>query len=461
MSHYGYPFSCKAFFGNATEQGLILKNGIPAIIPLALGLCLTKTCLASPTFLAEYPAEGDDFLRGAIETATGYWLFGSVPLSGQDDSRIIVTDPAGMVLIDSLPPCRSYIACPSQDGCIVSLFIKDGMLATRKDEQPGQMVWQQEYPQFTAYQPVLMVSAPGGSFLAVLGDGSNSLAVKLDQDGGVVWDTVLPNSTPTGIARGDQGEVLVAMLIEGGSRVSVLNAEGLPSGGFECPEMILRDVDPFHGGIAVAAVGDGAILFDASGAPTWQYDPGSGCEVFALSLAGSDLAVTGSMMDGVQRRAFLALLSAGGTACWERMYGHGDSFRSISLASCTDGGFCSLGGYQDGASLSSFALRTDSTGLIQQMGSGDGESDSGPAGLRVSLNPFHSSVVITCTGAVSPDLLTVHDISGRLVRNLSDHGGSSYEWNGQDEDGNQVLPGLYLILGKGEDREFSVRVVKL
>lgn len=422
---------------------------------------MTKVSLASPTFLAEYPVEGDDFLRGAIETTTGYWLFGSVPLSGQNDSRIIVTDPAGMVLTDSLPPCGSCTACPSQDGCIVSLFVQDGMLTARKDELTGQMVWHQEYPQFTACQPVSIVAATGGSFLAALGDGSNSLAIKLDQDGGVVWNTVMPNSTPTGIAEGDQGDVIVAMLIDGGSKVSVLDAEGSPSGGFDCPGVLLRDVEPFQGAIAVAAVGDGAILFDASGALVWQYDPGSGCEVYALSQAGSDLAVTGSMMEGAQRRAFLALLTAGGTACWERMYGYGDSFRSISLARCTDGGFCSLGGYQDGASLSSFALRTDSTGLVQQVGIGDGEPGSGPAGLRVSLNPFHNSVVITCTGTVTPDLLAVHDISGRFVRNLSDHGGSSFEWNGQDKDGNQVLPGLYLILGKGEGREFSVRVVKL
>jgi hypothetical protein len=422
---------------------------------------MTKVCLASPTFLAEYPVEGDDFLRGAIETTTGYWLFGSVPLSGQDDSRIIVTDPEGMVLADSLPSCRSYTACSSQDGCVVSMFTQDGMLAARKDELTGEVVWQQEYPQFTACQPVSIVAATGGSFLAALGDGSSSLVVKLDPNGGVAWSTVVPNSTPTGIAEGDQGEVFVAILIEGGSRVSVLDAEGYPSGGFDCPGVLLRDVESFQNAIAVAAVGDGAILFDASGALVWQYDPGSDCEVFALSQAGSDLAVTGSMMDGAQRRAFLALLSSDGTSHWERMYGYGDSFRSISLARCTDGGFCSLGGYQDGASLSSFALRTDSTGLVQQMGSGDGEPDFGPAGSRVSLNPFHNSVVITCTGTVTPDLLTVHDISGRLVRNLSDHGGSSFEWNGQDEDGNQVLPGLYLILGKGEGREFSVRVVKL
>lgn len=438
-----------------------MKSRIPAMLILTLGLCLTKVCFASPTFLAEYPVEGDDFLRGAIETGSGYWLFGTVPVSGQNDVRIIVTDIAGGVLTDSLPYCRSYTACPSADGCIVSLFVKDGVLTVRKDELPGQMVWQQEYPQFTAYQPVSMIAVSGGCFLAALGDGSTSLVIKLDQDGGVVWNSVLPNSTPTGIAECDQGEVLVAILTSGGSMVAMLDAEGSPSGGFECPGMILRDVEPFHGCIVVAAVGDGAILFDSSGAPVWQYDPGSGCEVFALSLAGSDLAVTGSMMDGAQRRAFLALLSAGGTAYWERMYGHGDSFRSISLASCTDGGFFSLGGYQDGVSLSSFALRTDSTGLVQQMGSGDEEPGSGPVRLQTSLNPFHDSVVITCSGSVAPDELTIHDITGRLVRRLSDHGGSSFVWDGQDEEGFQAAPGLYLILGSSGGWVLSGRVVKL
>jgi hypothetical protein len=81
--------------------------------------------------------------------------------------------------------------------------------------------------------------------------------------------------------------------------------------------------------------------------------------------------------------------------------------------------------------------------------------------LNPSSNPFTSSVTIICEGDTLPSQLKVYDITGRLVRSLSDHQGSSFLWDGRDVSGIEVQPGAYLIQGAIDGQMSSVRVVRL
>ncbi|MCK4806960.1 MAG: T9SS type A sorting domain-containing protein, partial [Candidatus Aegiribacteria sp.] len=57
--------------------------------------------------------------------------------------------------------------------------------------------------------------------------------------------------------------------------------------------------------------------------------------------------------------------------------------------------------------------------------------------------------------------LLVYDLSGKLVRKLSERNGSIFFWDGCDSSGDEAPSGAYIIRGVVEDRSASVRFVKL
>jgi hypothetical protein len=81
--------------------------------------------------------------------------------------------------------------------------------------------------------------------------------------------------------------------------------------------------------------------------------------------------------------------------------------------------------------------------------------------MTPSCNPFTSSITITCEGESLPGQLMVYDITGRLIRSLSDRQGSSFIWDGMDASGADVSTGTYLIQGAVDGQVSSIRVVRL
>jgi hypothetical protein len=73
----------------------------------------------------------------------------------------------------------------------------------------------------------------------------------------------------------------------------------------------------------------------------------------------------------------------------------------------------------------------------------------GPAQCRVSPNPFIRSTLIRASGAVNLDQgAQVWDTSGRLVRRLSfdrESGVGTCSWDGTDNDGQRLGPGVYFV----------------
>ncbi len=89
------------------------------------------------------------------------------------------------------------------------------------------------------------------------------------------------------------------------------------------------------------------------------------------------------------------------------------------------------------------------------------ESVLGQLILHPSANPFSSSVTITCEGDALPGQLMVYDLTGRLIRSLSDRQGSSFLWDGHDGSGEEVPTGTYLIRGVVVGQASSLMVVSL
>jgi flagellar hook assembly protein FlgD len=78
-----------------------------------------------------------------------------------------------------------------------------------------------------------------------------------------------------------------------------------------------------------------------------------------------------------------------------------------------------------------------------------GPPDTGAGGSLVSYpNPLTSRTTLSfSTGSDGNVSLTIFDISGRVVRDLVStfytSGTSSVEWDGCDNRGNRVVPGIY------------------
>lgn len=90
-----------------------------------------------------------------------------------------------------------------------------------------------------------------------------------------------------------------------------------------------------------------------------------------------------------------------------------------------------------------------------------GSGGAAPLSMTPSSNPFTSSVTINCEGPDLPGQLMVYNITGRLIRSLSDRQGSSFLWDGRDASNVDVPTGTYLIQGAIDGRVSSIRIVKL
>jgi hypothetical protein len=97
------------------------------------------------------------------------------------------------------------------------------------------------------------------------------------------------------------------------------------------------------------------------------------------------------------------------------------------------------------------------------LGIGDDSTDVAEPALVLSpsCNPFSYSVTVTCGGPSLPGQLMVYDITGRLIRSLSDRQGSSFLWDGRNGSGIEVPTGTYLVRGAIDGQVSSLRVVKL
>jgi len=79
--------------------------------------------------------------------------------------------------------------------------------------------------------------------------------------------------------------------------------------------------------------------------------------------------------------------------------------------------------------------------------------------LRVTPNPFAAGTRIEAPG---PGRMEVADISGRRVRAVTLTGSSAaFEWDGRDDAGRALAPGIYLVRYEGDAGRSSVKIAKL
>ena len=86
--------------------------------------------------------------------------------------------------------------------------------------------------------------------------------------------------------------------------------------------------------------------------------------------------------------------------------------------------------------------------------------------LAIHPNPFTSSVrifpaALAGDAADQPAMLSIHDVSGRLLRRLTGPARAGFEWDGRDEDGRPVPPGVYVHRLETTERTYTGRSLRL
>ena len=378
------------------------------------------------TFLSTYPTEYFDFVRSVIELPDeGYMLFGSTDSPFSQGSRIILTDEFGECILDSLPPCTHISGCLSPDSCITSVFVQMNALVLQKRTVEGIEYWTKEYPEYSEFSPLTIISCSDGGYIVLSatesGESTSSAILKTDENGEFQWLTTLEDSSPTGISEGEDGSLITCMLYGTGGRITTLSSTGQLLNQFVFPDNIFRDTIFWNGAIAAAAVEDGILCIDTTGVILWNFNPTQSVEVYSLTESGdNNLAGAGSILTGSENRSYLVKLDSNGSLLWENSFGFGDSFRSIFLTLCEDGGFCSAGGYIDESSMRSFLIRTDSLGMIEPQGIEPGEVMPDQPGLFRIANPVFGSTVSLYLLQTTFDYidLTVMDLHGRVLEKL-------------------------------------------
>ena len=389
-------------------------------------LCLVTTLLqGSVTFLGTYPTAYNDFVRSVtVLPENNYLMFGSTDSPFTEGARLIWTDMFGSCVLDSTPACADICGCLSLDSCIVAVSIQQNVLFLQKTTLSGTHCWTVTYPEYSDYSPRKIISSCDGGYviLSQVEDRgtTSSRILKTDTSGEFQWLTILEGS-PTGISQNQYGSLVASVLHGTGGRIIVLNNTGQIQDQFDFPDKILRDVIFWNGVIAAAAVQDGILCIDNSGAVLWSYTPVNPAEIFSLTeTADNDLAGTGSIMEGSQRRAFLVKVDINGSLIWDNAFGFGESFRSIFITLCPDGGFCSAGGYVNEGTLNSYLIKTDSMGVIEQQGFEAGFITPERQRIIHAPNPSNGALVtLSVQQTAGVDItLVVSDLQGRIVEEI-------------------------------------------
>jgi hypothetical protein len=91
---------------------------------------------------------------------------------------------------------------------------------------------------------------------------------------------------------------------------------------------------------------------------------------------------------------------------------------------------------------------------------------SEPLRVHAAPNPFRAGTKVSFSLANEGDArLTIHDVAGRLVRELTNGprpaGAQSFDWDGRDTRGAPVSAGVYLVRLQGDATQTSERIVRL
>lgn len=162
---------------------------------------------------------------------------------------------------------------------------------------------------------------------------------------------------------------------------------------------------------------------------------------------------------------FLVRTDAGGVLQWQATYGGTASDVANAVVNTADGGYAVVGhtlSYGAGVH-DAWLIRLGSEGAPAAI---ESVSRAGSVGLRACPNPFKQGATLTCTtpAAVAAEL-RILDAAGRLMRTLGAPAASTgprlLAWDGRDQAGARVPPGVYFCRLEAGDLRAVARIVRI
>jgi hypothetical protein len=190
-------------------------------------------------------------------------------------------------------------------------------------------------------------------------------------------------------------------------------------------------------------------------------------QVAALAVDGPTLYIAGSFdsLAGVPHRSLASVdLTNGTVRPWGLDFEAGDVVAPGSVqALAVSAGQVVAGGTffgVNGWAHSNLAVLSTGTTAVDPI------TPVASAPLRAWPNPFRSAVALQFAQAEAAAVdVAIYDVAGRLVRNL--HRGSMaagdarLEWDGRNEAGANVGPGVYLVRARAGDRQMNAKLLRL
>ncbi len=220
-----------------------------------------------------------------------------------------------------------------------------------------------------------------------------------------------------------------------------------------------------YAGGAYTTIGGRARLniaaLDAATGQASPWDPSPDSYVSTVAVSGGTVYIGGQFTTVAgQARNHIAAIDAtqGQATAWNP--DADDVVRSLALS----GGTVYAGGSFRGVHALPFSFFAGiSEGVL---GVDEPAADAPTSRLRASPNPFHTGVTLEFTAPDADEAdFAVYEISGRLVRRLHRGalvaGAQRFTWDGTNDGGRAVSPGLYLVRVQARNLSLVTKVLRI
>ncbi len=105
-----------------------------------------------------------------------------------------------------------------------------------------------------------------------------------------------------------------------------------------------------------------------------------------------------------------------------------------------------------GRSMYSYDLEQDPITQVSEFASN--------AKITVAPNPFKDQITLSIDGDITSTIFRIFDVSGKLIIKLSPDENGNSSWNGKDENGNTIKPGIYFLESRNGLHKSVKKIIK-
>ncbi len=431
-----------------------------------------------------------DVGRSVVQTRDGGYIIGGYTNdSNNNDIYLIKTDSLGEILwtrvyadTTLLYEEECYSVDDLDDGGYIVAGRKSGNIYLIRTDSLGDTLWTRIYGYGAAYS---VEETRDGAYI-VAGDVflegqsySNILLMKVDSSGDTLWTrtyiltSYIDYATSVKETR-DGGYVLVGSL--GDNLLLLMKTDSLGDTlwtriygdtTFSLYKEVGYSVDELDdGGYIVGGSKSSSIYLmrtDSLGDTLWTRVYEDGVAYSVEETEDGAYIVTGVILDDKYGKLFLMKVDSSGNVIWTRIYGGDLGTAGYSLDQTRDKGYVVTGSiFLEDEINNVYLIKTDSLGLL---GVRENEYDLATS-FSIKTSIFYLSVIMSYHIKKATKIsIKIHNIQGRVIKTLVDEyrrpGTYRIEWDGRDEYGREVSPGVYFCTFEADGLKDTKKIIRL